>query len=322
MGEAVNLRADPDVSRIRAASRKLVRELGFMQKTLAGTEYSASAVHAIIELGECGGMSAKQLCERLLLEKSTVSRLLKMLVERGIIEETRCEADARSKNLKLTEEGNRLLVGISRWAETRVATALATLEGGERQCVVEGLEIYSRALGDGRAGANAANGHGAEVKSGYRPGIIGWIAQMHGSYYARERGFGVMFEAIVARGVSEFAPRLESPANEIWYVEDGGEILGSIAIDGEDLGESRGHLRWFFLDPRLRGRGLGKDLMRRAMEHCDAQGFAETHLWTLKGLDTARALYEAFGFTLAEEYRGDQWGKEVIEQKFVRPRPK
>ncbi|NRG19690.1 MarR family transcriptional regulator [Rhizobiales bacterium] len=318
----MNLRADPDVSRIRAASRKLVRELGFMQKTLAGTEYSASAVHAIIELGECGGMSAKQLCERLLLEKSTVSRLLKMLVERGIIEETRCEADARSKDLKLTAEGERLFAGITNWAQTRVARALETLETAQRQCVVEGLELYSQALDDGRAETDAANRQGTVIKAGYRPGIVGWIAQMHGSYYARERGFGVMFEAIVARGVAEFAPRLESPANEIWYVEEGGELRGTIAIDGEDLGENRGHLRWFFLDPRLRGRGLGKDLMRRAMEHCDAQGFAETHLWTLKGLDTARALYEAFGFTLAEEYRGDQWGKEAIEQKFVRPRPK
>ena len=292
-----------------------------MQKTLAGTEYSASAVHAIIEIGERRRMSAKQLCETLLLEKSTVSRLLKMLVEKGIVEETRCEADARSKDLKLTAEGERLFAGITNWAETRVARALATLEGAEKQCVVDGLELYSQALDEGRAEAAGPDGQGAQIKAGYRPGIVGWIAQMHGSYYARERGFGVMFESIVARGVAEFGPRIDNPANEIWYVEENGELCGTIAIDGEDLGENRGHLRWFFLDPRLRGRGLGKELMRRAMEHCDAQGFAETHLWTLKGLDTARALYEAFGFELAEEYSGDQWGMEVIEQKFVRRRP-
>ncbi|MXN66004.1 GNAT family N-acetyltransferase [Stappia sp. GBMRC 2046] len=318
----MNIHADPRVSRIRAASRKLVRELGFMQKTLAGTEYSASAIHAIIEIGERGKMSARDLCNTLLLEKSTVSRLLRMLVERGIVEELRSDTDARSKDLRLTAEGNRVLGGISRWAETRVAAALATLDGSQKDCVVDGLELYSSALLAGRSNSGQSiDGAVTEVKAGYRPGIVGWIAQMHGSYYARERGFGVMFESIVARGVAEFGPRIENPANEIWYVEEGGELRGTIAIDGEDLGDNRGHLRWFFLDPRLRGRGLGKELMRRAMEHCDAQGFAETHLWTLKGLDTARALYEAFGFELAEEYSGDQWGMEVIEQKFVRKRP-
>lgn len=39
------------LSNIRASSRRLVRELGFLNSTLADTRYSASAVHAIIEIG-------------------------------------------------------------------------------------------------------------------------------------------------------------------------------------------------------------------------------------------------------------------------------
>ena len=39
----------------------------------------------------------------------------------------------------------------------------------------------------------------------------------------------------------------------------------------------------------------------------------------LAGLDAARKLYEQHGFVLMEEYPGDQWGKQVLEQKFVRP---
>ncbi len=42
------------------------------------------------------------------------------------------------------------------------------------------------------------------------------------------------------------------------------------------------------------------------------------HLWTFRGLDAARRLYEANGFALVEEQPGRQWGEEVIEQRFVR----
>ena len=36
---------------IRSASRQMVRELGFMEATVAATDYPPSAVHTIIEIG-------------------------------------------------------------------------------------------------------------------------------------------------------------------------------------------------------------------------------------------------------------------------------
>ena len=74
----------------------------------------------------------------------------------------------------------------------------------------------------------------------------------------------------------------------------------------------------FIVDDELRGAGLGKSLIRAALAFCDAQGFRETQLWTFKGLDAARRLYESHGFALVEERPGDQWGSEVLEQKFIR----
>ena len=86
-------------------------------------------------------------------------------------------------------------------------------------------------------------------------------------------------------------------------------------------GNNIAHLRWFILSEKLRGKGLGRVLLQKALDHCDSLGFDEIHLWTLKGLDAARSLYERNGFFLADEYLGDQWGKEVAEQKFIRKRP-
>jgi len=39
-------------------------------------------------------------------------------------------------------------------------------------------------------------------------------------------------------------------------------------------------------------------------------------LWTFKGLEGARRLYETVGFKLCEESQIDQWGQTIREQKY------
>lgn len=161
-----------------------------------------------------------------------------------------------------------------------------------------------------------------EIHAGYRAGIIGRTVALHATTYEAIAGFGVAFEAKVAAGMGEFGPRAERACNRIWAAVRDGVIVGSITIDGEDLNtEGRtglAHLRWFIVQDGLRGGGVGRRLLEAALAFCDAAGFAETQLWTFRGLDAARRLYEAQGFVLREEWLGRQWGAEVLEQRFVR----
>ena len=293
-----------------------------MSRTLAETDLAPSAVHAIIEIGGTRRLSAKDLSERLRLEKSTVSRLVKSLSLKGEIGEVRCEDDARIKRLHLTSRGELTLAAITRFAEGRVASAVAPLGGRSRQEILTGLETYSMALKASRESCEAITcDDRVAIRTGYVPGLIGRIVAMHADFYSRRVGFGAVFESQVASGVAGFVPRLESSLNEVWFARNADdEIVGCIAIDGQDLGGDRAHLRWFMVDDGLRGTGVGKALLGKAIAFCDDRGFSESQLWTFRGLDAARKLYERHGFSLAEEYVGDQWGSEVMEQKFIRPR--
>lgn len=307
------------VTEIRSASRDLVRELGFMGRTIAGTDLPPSAVHAVVEVGVAVRLSARDLSEKLLLEKSTVSRLVKSLVDRGELREVRSEEDARVKYLHLTGQGEKTMAAITRFAERQVGAAVGPLDPDSRRDILTGLAAYSAALKASRVfGDNAAPGARATVEEGYAPGLVGRIVEMHASYYSRRAGFGAVFEILVAGGLADFMPRLGNPGNAIWHARRDGRIVGAIAIDGEDLGDGLGHLRWFIVDEGMHGAGVGKALIGKAMAFCDRRGFRETHLWTFKGLDAARRLYESHGFSLAEEYSGDQYGAEVLEQRFVR----
>lgn len=306
------------VEEIRAVSRAMVRELGFMGGNFAGTDLSPSAVHALIEI-EKGRVTARELGVILRLEKSSVSRMLRKLVESGEVQEETGENDARVKLLSLTEAGKKRVGAIHAFARTQVVDALGRLKPGQDRTVLEGMRLYTHALAGMADSADKVPG--VELVRGYTPGLIARITEMHALYYARESGFGQRFESVVASGLAEFCHRLENPQNALWTARQGGTIVGSVAIDGEDLGADTAHLRWFIVDDGVRGSGAGKKLLDMALAFVDERGFAETHLWTFSGLHAARHLYETRGFALAEERPGAQWGKEVLEQRFVRRHP-
>ena len=308
----------PLVNDIRSASRAMVRELGFMASTLAGTPYSASAVHALLEIDTHGQVTAAQLAEFLGLDKSSVSRMLAKLIANGELQEEPCADDARAKQLLLTAQGQRTVAGIHAYGQAQVRSALAQLNPSLQQSVVQGLMAYAQALQAHRLGSAAGQDSAAtsatssiQIHSGYRPGVIGRVAEMHAVFYARHWGFGAFFE---------FSGRLGEPRNQIWTAVHNERIVGSVAIDGQDLGNNQAHLRWFILDDGCRGGGVGRQLLTQALAFCDQRGFASTELWTFQGLDAARKLYESLGFALVHEETGQQWGSAVVEQQFSRRR--
>jgi DNA-binding MarR family transcriptional regulator/GNAT superfamily N-acetyltransferase len=306
------------IDQIRSASRLMVRELGFMQSTLAATNYPPSSVHTIVEIGRRKSLTSGELVQILGLEKSSVSRMVRKLIEAGEIEETAVENDARSKTLRLTRKGKRTLTAIDAFATSQVSAAITHLTGEQRRIASEGIAHYAGALQAHRLGAQRLLSKPLTIARGYRPGIIGRIAEMHANYYAKHSSFGQPFESLVAADMAELMGRLHNPRNEVWVALDDEHIVGSIAIDGEGEG-NEATLRCFILDDLARGKGAGKQLLAEAIDFCDTRGFSATRLWTFKGLDVARKLYEKVGFTLELEQEGQQWGRRVIEQCFVRP---
>ncbi|BAM87569.1 transcriptional regulatory protein [Bradyrhizobium oligotrophicum S58] len=146
--------SDPDltlVDDIRAASRLMVRELGFMESTVAATDHPPSAVHAIVEIGLRGQMTALQLGQILHLEKSSISRMVRKLIDSGELQETIDPGDARSKPLCLTAKGRKTLAELHAFGRHQVQGALASLSKAERRTVRDGLLLYAHALEAWRA---------------------------------------------------------------------------------------------------------------------------------------------------------------------------
>ncbi len=147
------------------------------------------------------------------------------------------------------------------------------------------------------------------IRSDLRPGDLGRIIQLHGTAYERERGhFGLPFEAHVARTVAEFV--LDNEARgRVLLAERGADLVACAAIvERRGAGnEIHGQLRWVLADPSVRGLGLGKRLVRMAIDHARASGWSEVFLETTDGLDASMGIYKALGFEIASRERHALW---------------
>lgn len=264
------------------------------------------------------GISVKTLADVLRLDKSNASRQLARLESRGLVERRVCDGDARATELYLTAEGKKVRKKIDHFATEQVANALRGIGPDDQQALLRSLARYVDALErDNTQTDSRATARAASIVQGYQPGCIGDIASLHGRFYSANWGFGSFFEKRVATELAQFADALPSEGKALWLHLENGRSLASVAIDG-DTSTGVAHLRWFIVDDVLRGAGIGRQLMTRAMQFVDQHRFRETYLWTFKGLESARHLYESFGFTLAEEFEGSQWGNTVTEQRFIR----
>lgn len=154
--------------------------------------------------------------------------------------------------------------------------------------------------------------------TGYVPGAIGRITELQATYYSTYWDLGLYFEAKAATELSEFLSRFDPARDGAWFARVNGEIVGGIFIDGKDADGQGARLRWFILDPAYQGRGIGNRLMEAAVTFCKEKKFKRVYLTTFKGLNTARHLYEKFGFRLCSEIDGTHLtGKSsLVEQVF------
>jgi GNAT superfamily N-acetyltransferase len=152
------------------------------------------------------------------------------------------------------------------------------------------------------------------IRTGLKPGDLGYITYLHGRIYHDEYGFDTTFEPYVARPLSELSLAEDQSRQQVWIVEMDGKIVGSIAV--VDAGENEAQLRWLLLTKETRGMGLGKKLMNEAVDFCREKGYTKIFLWTIDALQAARGLYLKNGFNLTEEKRHFMWGIEVNEQRY------
>ena len=153
------------------------------------------------------------------------------------------------------------------------------------------------------------------IRPGFFPGVIGNMVAMHAEYYAAEWNFGLYFESQLAMEIAAFAERFDDRQDCLLCALFEDKLAGCIAVDSLHLQERGAQLRWFMLDEPLRGTGVGKTLLQRALAFCRQRHYQTIFLHRFDGLQRARQLYDKAGFRVTDEHHSRRWGTSVNEQE-------
>lgn len=95
------------------------------------------------------------------------------------------------------------------------------------------------------------------------------------------------------------------PNADTWVVEDDHEVVGFIALIGNEIGG-------LFLQPEHHGKKLGKLMVDKAQE---LHGDLEVEVFEKNSI--GRNFYEKYGFKLIEKKVHEQTGEQVLRLKFT-----
>jgi len=135
------------------------------------------------------------------------------------------------------------------------------------------------------------------------PGDAGYVAYMHGKYYSKNHGFNNVGEYYFIKYLADFV--YNPKGGGLWIAEVDGKTAGSAAIVRID--DNTAQFRWFLVDEEFQGIGIGNRLVQTALAFCRESKYDYIFLWTFKGLDRARSLYDKMGFVLTEEKINNEW---------------
>ena len=141
------------------------------------------------------------------------------------------------------------------------------------------------------------------------------IGELHRRVYMTEHGFNDRFCETVDDDIDRvIAAGWPQRTGAVWLVDRGGPLLGALALTDE--GHGLGRVRWFALDPSLRGHGLGRTLFDELLGEARVQNLTKLCLETVKPLTVAARIYTSHGFRVVWERERTDWGPTVIYQGY------
>ncbi|MBN9257603.1 MULTISPECIES: bifunctional helix-turn-helix transcriptional regulator/GNAT family N-acetyltransferase [unclassified Mesorhizobium] len=294
------------IEAMRAFNRFYTRQIGLLDEALLKSSFSLTEARVLYELANREGMVASDLVRDLALDPGYLSRLLKKFEERGLVERAAMEADSRRSEITLTLAGRQAFAPLNEGSNDQVQALLDRLPRNDQDRLVKAMQVVRRLLGDG-----------AEPRVPYllRPlqvGDVGWIAHRQGLIYAQDYGWDETYEVLVAEILVAFVRNFDPKWERSWIAEREGEVVGSVFVVRKSPEVAK--LRLLYVEPSARGLGIGRRLVDECIAFARAKGYETLTLWTNDILGSARRIYQAAGFTLAEEEHHHSFGKDLVGQ--------
>jgi DNA-binding MarR family transcriptional regulator/GNAT superfamily N-acetyltransferase len=289
------------IDAVRRFNRLYTRRIGALQQGYMGSPFPLPQARVLYELGQRGECTASELGGDLDLDGGYLSRLLQGLRRQGMVQGEAAKEDARRVRLSLTARGRKAYQQLDARSRDLVAGMLEELAAPDQAKLVGALHAVESIL---------ENKEQPIMLRAHRPGDMGWVVHAHGRLYFDERGWDERFEALVAEITAAFIKNFDPKRERCWIAEMDGEAVGSVFVVKE--AKTVAKLRLLLVEPKARGRGLGRRLVEECIAFARAQGYRKLVLWTQSNLLAARRIYQACGFALKKRERHQTFGVKLV----------
>lgn len=296
-----------EIAEIRAFSRFYTRQIGLLEEQFHDSPLTLPEARVLYEIDVRGHTTARELLRALRMDRGYLSRMLAKFADAGLTAISPNPQDRRSNTVALTMDGDIIVERLSQKSEDAVAQLIHALNAEQRTALVGAMRTIRSLLGDDMP-------KGPVILRPHRIGELGWFVHRQGVLYNQQFGWNGEFEALIARIYSDYAGAPESPPKDLWVADRDGAIAGSIFVMPSEGLTGSAQLRMLYVEPEARGLGIGKTLVEQAVSFARQSGYERMRLWTHTIQDSARKLYAAAGFTVAETRPHHQFGKDLVAE--------
>ena len=131
---------------IREFNRFYTVRLGFLDQNYLGTGYSITEMRILFEINASGGVNAKTLSDRLRMDKSYISRLVRSMEQRGLLLRKVSKSDRRSFDLYLTQTGQDEMARLISATHANIQKIVAPFDAKEQEALCQAMTFIMEKL--------------------------------------------------------------------------------------------------------------------------------------------------------------------------------
>lgn len=300
---------DGKVAAMRRFTRFFGQRLGALDAGPAGSPYSATEVRVLRELALEGARTVTALSRSLGLDAGYLSRVIRRLETADVLSRSAPSSDHRQAPVELTPAGAAEMSTIEAITQSRYAALVRTLPASAHQSVIDAMEVIEGAFGDEPARTTAPT---EIVVRAARPGEVSYVLARTIWSLMEEFGYGAELEAEMTAWVAGWLRAHESTLDVALVAERDGTAVGSVfvraarVVDTTAAGGVRRvprewEVAWLHVDSGARGRGIGRRLLRNAVDFAADAGATVLLAELRDEMKTGRRVLHGAEFRAAEE---------------------
>jgi DNA-binding MarR family transcriptional regulator/GNAT superfamily N-acetyltransferase len=285
---------------LRRFNRSYTQRIGALDGSFMGIGLPLGTARVLFETGD--GCAVQDLRERLGLDSGYLSRVLRQLEERGLVEVTADARDRRRRFVRPTAAGTRTRQTLDERSEELAARLLEPLTPRQRDRLTEALATADLLVRAATVSLDAANPTSPAAR----------LAM--GRYFDElDRRFPHGFDPGTADDVSSMTP---PSGGFVVAVSDGAPVAcGGVQRIADGVGE----IKRMWVDDAWRGAGLGSRMLRRLEAETRSLGYAVVRLDTNRALGEAVAMYQRAGYREIERYNDNPYAEAFFEKDLQAP---